>query len=61
MSAASRSGCAAVSEQLCAIIVYVVEIEGYLRTVNVNTALLIPILIKTVPPVSKLIGCLFLT
>jgi len=60
MSAASRSGCSAVSEHLFAIINSVGEIEGYLRIINVNTALSIPNLIKAVPPVAKRIGCLVL-
>ena len=60
MSAASRSGCAAVSEHLFLIINSVVEIEGYLRTFNDNTALSVPKLIKPVPPIAKLIGCLVL-
>lgn len=60
MSAASRSGCAAVLEHLFAIINSVVEIKAYLRTINVDTELSIPNLIKTVTPVSKLIGCLVL-
>jgi len=58
MIAASRSGCSAVSEHLFAIINSIGEIEGYLRTINVNTVLSLPNLIKTVPPVAKLIGCL---
>jgi hypothetical protein len=60
MSAVSRSGCAAVSEHLFAIINSVVENEGYLRTINVNTALSVPNLMKPVPPIAKLIGCLVL-
>jgi hypothetical protein len=58
MSAASSSGSAAVSEHLFAIINSIFEIEGYLRTININTALSVPNLIKTVPPVAKLIGYL---